>query len=169
MLEVQKETKGGVDPKVYVQLADGSRYAQPGKVNFVDVTVNPGTDTVLVRAVFANPDRILVDGQLVTVVVEEEAAQSALVIPQRAIQSDQTGAFVLVVDSANKVEVQRVEVDQGPGDLLTGKRDSWPATRSSSTACRRSTRGKSSRRRKSRAESEPCCPTSSSHGRASRS
>jgi membrane fusion protein, multidrug efflux system len=122
MLEVQKETKGGVDPKVYVQLADGSRYAEPGKVNFIDVTVNPGTDTVLVRAVYANPDRILVDGQLVTVVVEEEAAQSALVIPQRAIQSDQTGAFVLVVDSANKVEVQRVEVDQGPGDLLTVKK-----------------------------------------------
>jgi membrane fusion protein (multidrug efflux system) len=122
MLEVRKDTKAGVDPKVYVRLADGSRYTQPGKVNFIDVTVNPGTDTVLVRAVFPNPDRILVDGQLVTVVVEEEAGQSALIIPQRAIQSDQAGAFVLVVDGANKVEVQRVEVDQGPGDRLIVKK-----------------------------------------------
>jgi membrane fusion protein, multidrug efflux system len=122
MLEVRRETKEGIEPTIFVQLADGSRYAQAGKVNFVDVTVNPGTDTVLVRALFANPDRILVDGQLVTVLVEEGAGQSALIIPQRAIQSDQAGAFVLVVDSANKVEVQRVEVDQGPGDRLIVKK-----------------------------------------------
>jgi membrane fusion protein, multidrug efflux system len=122
MLEVRKDSTKGVDPKVFVQLADGSRYAQTGKVNFVDVTVNQGTDTVLVRAVFANPDRILVDGQLVTVVVEEEAGQTALIIPQRAIQSDQAGPFVLVVDGANKVEVQRVGVDQGPGDRLIVKK-----------------------------------------------
>jgi membrane fusion protein, multidrug efflux system len=122
MLEVRKEAKEGVDPTIFVQLADGSRYAQPGKVNFIDVTVNPGTDTVLVRALFPNPDRILVDGQLVTVVVEEGAGQSALIIPQRAIQSDQGGAFVLVVDGADKVEVQRVEVDQGPGDRLIVKK-----------------------------------------------
>src|SRR5262245_23140568 len=118
MLEVRKEEKAGEDPTIYLQLADGSRYAQTGKVNFVDVTVNPGTDTVQVRAQFPNPDRLLVDGQLVTVVVEEGTARSALLIPQRAIQIDQAGAFVLVVDSANKVEVRRVEVDTAPGSLL---------------------------------------------------
>ena len=55
---------------ISVRLADGTRYAEPGKINFFDVTVNQGTDTVQVRAVFPNPNRILVDGQLVTVVAE---------------------------------------------------------------------------------------------------
>jgi membrane fusion protein, multidrug efflux system len=118
MLEVRKDEKAGEEPTIYVQLADGSRYAQAGKVNFVDVTVNPGTDTVQVRAQFPNPDRILVDGQLVTVVVEDSNPRSALLIPQRAVQIDQGGAFVLVVDSANKVEVRRVELESGTGTQM---------------------------------------------------
>jgi membrane fusion protein (multidrug efflux system) len=115
MLEVRKEDKAGVAPTVYLRLADGSRYSEPGKINFVDVTVNPGTDTVQVRAEFANPDRILVDGQLVSVVVEEGSPDTVLMIPQQAMQIDQAGAFVLVVDKADKVEVRRIEADQGPG------------------------------------------------------
>jgi membrane fusion protein, multidrug efflux system len=115
MLEVRKEDKAGVAPTVYLRLADGSRYSEPGKINFIDVTVNPGTDTVQVRAEFANPDRILVDGQLVTVLVEEGSPDTVLTIPQQAMQIDQAGAFVLVVDKADKVEVRRIEADQGPG------------------------------------------------------
>jgi membrane fusion protein (multidrug efflux system) len=118
MLEARKDENAGKPPTVYIQLADGTRYPEPGSLNFVDVTVNPGTDTVQVRAQFPNPDRILVDGQLVTVVVEEGTAQSVLLIPQQAIQIDQAGSFVLVVDSANKVEVRRVETEQGPGSRL---------------------------------------------------
>jgi membrane fusion protein, multidrug efflux system len=120
MLEFRKEQQAGpVDPVIYIRLADGSRYAHPGKVDFVDVTVNQGTDTVQVRAVFPNPDRVLVDGQLVSVVAEVGKAQASLVIPQQAIQIDQSGAFVLVVDKASKVEVRRVEVTQGAGQSLT--------------------------------------------------
>jgi membrane fusion protein (multidrug efflux system) len=122
MLEVRRDQKAGDDPTIYLQLADGSRYAEPGKVNFIDVTVNPGTDTVQVRAQFPNPDRILVDGQLVNVVVEPGTAQTELLIPQRAIQIDQAGTYVLVVDSASKVEVRRVEVDQAPGGQLMVKK-----------------------------------------------
>jgi membrane fusion protein, multidrug efflux system len=121
MLEFHKEQReaGPVDPVIYIRLADGSRYAHPGKVDFVDVTVNQGTDTVQVRAVFANPDRVLVDGQLVSVVAEVGKPQASLLIPQQAIQIDQSGAFVLVVDKASKVEVRRVEVAQGTGQQLT--------------------------------------------------
>jgi membrane fusion protein, multidrug efflux system len=120
MLEFRKEQQAGpVSPVIYIRLADGSRYAHPGKVDFVDVTVNQGTDTVQVRAVFPNPDRVLVDGQLVSVVAEVGKPQASLLIPQQAIQIDQSGAFVLVVDSASKVEVRRVEVAQGTGQQLT--------------------------------------------------
>jgi membrane fusion protein (multidrug efflux system) len=100
---------------IYLQLADGSRYAQPGKLNFFDVTVNTGTDTVLVRGEFPNPNRILVDGQLVNVVAELEQGESQLQVPQQALQADQSGPFVLVVDKDNKIQVRRVETGAGVG------------------------------------------------------
>ena len=90
----------------------------PGKIDFLDVTVNQGTDTVQVRAVFPNPDRVLVDGQLVTVVAEASKGESALLVPQQALQLDQSGTFVLVVDKDNKVEVRRVEPGEARGTRI---------------------------------------------------
>jgi len=117
MLAVRKQqaaSKAG-EYVIYVQLADGSRYPGAGKIDFLDNTVNQGTDTVQVRAAFANPDRVLVDGQLVTVVAEEGKGESALVVPQQALQVDQTGPYVLVVDKDNKIQIRRVETDVARG------------------------------------------------------
>jgi len=117
MLAVRKQqadSKGGAYV-IYVQVADGSRYPSAGKIDFLDNTVNQGTDTVQVRAVFANPDRVLVDGQLVTVVAEESEGESVLVVPQQALQVDQTGPYVLVVDKDNKIQIRRVETDVARG------------------------------------------------------
>src|SRR3981081_285805 len=117
MLAVRKQqaaSKGG-EYVIYIQLADGSRYPSPGKIDFLDNTVNQGTDTVQVRALFANPDRVLVDGQLVTVVAEEGKGESALLAPQQALQVDQTGPYVLVVDKDNKIQIRRVETDVARG------------------------------------------------------
>jgi len=113
ILAYRKEGNNPAEVVVYLQLADGSRYPHPGKLNFLDVTVNQGTDTVLVRATFPNPDRTLVDGQLVAIVLEGGKAESALVVPGQALQLDQSGSFVLVIDKDNKVQVRRVELD-GP-------------------------------------------------------
>ena len=110
MLAYRNEQKNPAEVTIYLQLADGSRYAQPGKINFLDVTVSQGTDTVLVRATFPNPDRVLVDGQLVAVVAEAGTAEKALVVPGQSLQIDQSGAFVLIVDKDNKVQVQRVDI-----------------------------------------------------------
>ena len=114
LLAVRKEgAAGGQDPAsmaVKVQLADGTIYGEAGHLNFVDVQVNQGTDTVLVRATLPNPNGVLVDGQLVTVVVETAEPQAALVIPQQAVQIDQAGRFVLKVDAENKAQVQRITV-----------------------------------------------------------
>jgi membrane fusion protein (multidrug efflux system) len=120
MLEMRKERQQAptAEPIIFLRLADGSKYAGTGKVDFLDVTVSQSTDTVQVRAKFANPDRILVDGQLVSVVAEVGQPQSSLMIPQQAIQIDQSGAFVLVVDGGSKVEMRRVEVAQPTGTKL---------------------------------------------------
>jgi membrane fusion protein (multidrug efflux system) len=114
LLAVRKDAAAGsTDPQniaVKVALADGSLYGETGRLNFVDVQVNQGTDTVQVRATLPNPQGVLVDGQLVTVVVETAKPQAALVIPQQAVQIDQAGRFVLKVDAENKVQVQRITV-----------------------------------------------------------
>jgi membrane fusion protein (multidrug efflux system) len=117
ILAVRKQQAGskGGEYVIYVQLADGSRYPSAGKIDFLDNTVNQGTDTVQVRAIFANPDRVLVDGQLVTVVAEEGKGESALLAPQQALQVDQTGPYVLVVDKDNKIQIRRVETDVARG------------------------------------------------------
>ncbi|PWK73865.1 efflux RND transporter periplasmic adaptor subunit [Aminobacter sp. AP02] len=104
---------------IRVQLADGSTYAHSGKVNFVDVTVDQGTDTVPVRATFPNPELILIDGQLVNVTVEGGTPEARLVVPQSAIQLDQSGAFALVVNKDHKIEVRRIQADQTAGSDLS--------------------------------------------------
>lgn len=94
---------------VHVRLPDGKLYEHPGKIDFLDVQVAQGTDTLTVRAAFPNPARILVDGQSVGVNAERKDAELAVVIPQAATQIDQGGRFVLVVDKDRKVEVRRIK------------------------------------------------------------
>jgi membrane fusion protein (multidrug efflux system) len=114
LLAVRKDAAaGGNDPRniaVNIRLADGSLYDEPGRLNFVDVQFNAGTDTVQVRATLPNPKGLLVDGQLVTVLVQTAQPQAALVIPQQAVQVDQAGRYVLKVDAEDKVQVQRITV-----------------------------------------------------------
>ncbi len=118
LLEVRKADGPASKPReynIYLRLPDGSRYTQAGKIDFLDVTAGQGTDTVLVRATFPNPDRLLIDGQLVTVVAEVGKSEPAIVVPQQAMQIDQTGPYVLVVDKDNKVQVRRIETGEMRG------------------------------------------------------
>lgn len=94
-----------------LRLADGSRYDERGQVNFIGVQADPRTDTILMRAVFPNPRRILDDGMSVRVLLEAAKPEQALVIPQSAIQQDQAGAYVLAVETDNKAVLRRVMVE----------------------------------------------------------
>ncbi len=91
------------------RLPDGSLYDQTGRLDFVDVTTNPGTDTVLVRAVFPNPAGLLSDGQYLSVLLAEEEPESAILIPQASQQVDQQGVYVLVLDADQKVQIRRIQ------------------------------------------------------------
>lgn len=112
-------TEGGDPGNVVVlaRLPDDSLYDKKGKLNFIDVTTDPGTDTVTLRAEFPNPDGYLVDGQYVGVLVQDETPTMQLVIPQSAIQIDQQGSSVLIVGADNKVEIRRIRTGPtvGPG------------------------------------------------------
>lgn len=114
----RRQQAAGIDTSALVvrlKLPDGSEYAHSGKVNFLDVQIAQGTDTATVRAVFDNPDRMLIDGALVDVSVERGTPTPTLVIPQAAIQVDQAGPFALVVNDGNKVEVRRLTLGRAVG------------------------------------------------------
>ncbi len=96
------------DVVVRLRLADGTPYGEPGKVDFLDVKADPGTDTVTVRALFPNPNSIIVPGQFASGSVESAQPIASILVPQAALQIDQAGAFVMVVAPDRKVEMRRV-------------------------------------------------------------
>jgi membrane fusion protein, multidrug efflux system len=109
MLEAKdSEVTGKV--RARVRLANGSLYSEKGRIDFLDVQVNPRTDGQTVRAMFPNPDDILTSGQTVRVIIEEKGGDQVVVIPQSAIAIDQTGPYVFVVGQDNKVEQRRVRL-----------------------------------------------------------
>jgi len=94
--------------KASLLFADGSPYKHSGKINFVDVSVDRSTDTVLARASFPNPDFALIDGQLVRVALEGGAPEEKIVIPQAALISDQEGVYVFIA-SDGKAAIRRIK------------------------------------------------------------
>lgn len=111
ILEIRKADGGGdVRDKVdvRVRLADGTLHQDKGVIDFADIRVDPGTDTLLIRARMPNSGRVLIPGQFVTVVVESREQQQAIVIPQSALLVDQAGPYVLIVDGEGKAQVRRV-------------------------------------------------------------
>jgi membrane fusion protein, multidrug efflux system len=115
VLEYQKRTQesGPEANLVRLRLADQSEYPLPGRIDFADIQVSQSTDTLTLRAAFPNPAQFLIDGQFVTVNVEKEQQEKALVISQAAVQADQAGTYVLIVNGENKIEVRRIEPGQG--------------------------------------------------------
>ena len=96
-------------------LSDGNVYAYAGEFDYLDPSVDQATDTLLARAVFPNPERVLLPGQFVTVIVRQKQPVSAVVIPQAAVQKDQQGHFVLVVDRAGRAGIRRVALGEQTG------------------------------------------------------
>jgi membrane fusion protein (multidrug efflux system) len=104
----QQENGSLIKIEILVRLSTGQAYAHPGVWNYTDPQVDQTTDTLTMRATLPNPERQLVDGQFVTVQVKERQEQPRLVVPQAALQVDQAGYYVLVVDADHKVEQRRV-------------------------------------------------------------
>ena len=100
--------------KVQIRFSDGSIYDHVGEINFVDVTVDRTTDTVIARAVIPNPNGRLIDGQLVRVNLESGTPDEKVVIPQAALIADQGGVYVFVVDDGKAV-IKRVKTGAESG------------------------------------------------------
>lgn len=98
-------------------LEDGSAYAREGRLQFADITVNEGTGTVALRAVFPNPKGELLPGMYVRAVLEEGVTDTALLVPQRAVSRNARGeATALVVGEGNTVSQRVLAVGRPVGD-----------------------------------------------------
>ena len=103
--------------KVQVILQDGRTYAEPGTLQFADVSVDQTTGSVALRAIVPNPKAELLPGMFVRARIEEGSKDNAILVPQRAVTRDQNGRpIALVVDKAGKVERRQLETDRAIGD-----------------------------------------------------
>jgi membrane fusion protein (multidrug efflux system) len=105
--EGRLKTSGPGAAQVSLILEDGRVYSEKGKLQFTDVTVDQGTGSVTVRAIFKNADKVLLPGMFVRAKIEEGVNQNALVVPQIGITHDQKGQpTALVIGADNKVELR---------------------------------------------------------------
>jgi membrane fusion protein (multidrug efflux system) len=102
--------------KVTLQLPDGSTYPHEGTVLFQDVSVDPSSGMVTLRAQFPNPDRVLLPGMFALGTLEEGVAPNTFLVPQRAVVIGPTGAAsVMLVSSTNSVVPQIIELGDAVG------------------------------------------------------
>jgi len=113
-------SSGGMQPastKVRLKLEDGSDYVQAGELQFTDVTVDASTGSVTLRALFPNPEGLLLPGMYVRALLDEALDPHAIMAPQQAVTRDEKGqASVLVVDQSNKVHVRSLTTGRAIGD-----------------------------------------------------
>lgn len=105
LLRWQRMTEQGMvrdvaveDLTVTVVLPDGREFPHPGRINFVDVAVDPSTGTAVIRSSVPNPDRTLLPGQFVQVRIGGASRLGAIAVPQSAVLQTPNGAAVYVAD-----------------------------------------------------------------------
>jgi RND family efflux transporter MFP subunit len=102
---------------VEIGLQTESGYPHKGKLDYASPTINQSTGTLPVRGVLPNPDRVLLPGYYVRVRVPFEQQANALLVPDVALGSDQSGRYVLVVNGENVVEQRKVQTGPVEGEL----------------------------------------------------
>jgi membrane fusion protein (multidrug efflux system) len=101
--------------KINLLLSDGSRYGETGSIAFLGNEVDRATGTVSVYADFPNGQALLLPGAFVTVEVSRANPEPRPLVPLQAVQTQQSGSFVLVVGADNKVAQQPVQLGRQVG------------------------------------------------------
>ncbi|MDD2705944.1 MAG: efflux RND transporter periplasmic adaptor subunit [Acidocella sp.] len=119
----QLDTQGDGTAKVKLVLEDGSTYPIIGKLQFSQVYVDEGTGTVMLRAIFPNPQHLLLPGMYVHAELEEGVNTNGIEVPQKAVSHNTHGdATVLVVGADNKAETRVIQTGPAIGQnwVVTG-------------------------------------------------
>jgi membrane fusion protein (multidrug efflux system) len=113
----QIQTAGDDQVPVRLSLEDGSRYDPPGKLQFSEVTVDPGTGAVTLRAVFPNSGGLLMPGMFVREELQEGIRQDGILAPQQGVTHNMRGeATALVVGPDGKVQNRILVTDRAIGN-----------------------------------------------------
>ncbi|UFQ97341.1 efflux RND transporter periplasmic adaptor subunit [Pseudomonas wenzhouensis] len=103
--------------KVALKLEDGSRYAHEGTLEFSEVAVDESTGSVTLRAVFPNPDHLLLPGMFVHAELLSGVKENAILAPQQGVTRNQRGEpTAMVVNAENKVEQRVLKADRTAGN-----------------------------------------------------
>ncbi len=122
MLKLRRQIMSGKvsspgEARVNLVLNDGSKYPQEGRLQFAEVGVSESTGTVVLRALFPNPDKLLLPGMFVRTQLQEGVHANAILVPQQGVTRDRSGnATALVVTKDNKVEVRSIKASRTVGD-----------------------------------------------------
>jgi membrane fusion protein, multidrug efflux system len=113
MLQLRRQLAEGAvgaarQARVTLTLEDGSTYPRPGKLEFSDVTVDQGTGAVGLRAVFDNPDGMLLPGMYVRATLTTGVKPDGILVPQQAVSRTPKGEATVYVVAANNTAEQRV-------------------------------------------------------------
>ncbi|HEY8331774.1 MAG TPA: efflux RND transporter periplasmic adaptor subunit [Pseudomonas sp.] len=107
------KSAGKGQAEVRLKLENGQDYPHAGKLQFSEVSVDPSTGAVTLRAVFPNPDGVLLPGMFVRAQLQEGVREQALLVPQRGVSRDSQGkAMALVVDSKNIVQPRELTTER---------------------------------------------------------
>lgn len=127
LLRLREQTLAGEIAKdrapVRLQLETGSMYPLTGTLSFADVTVDQDTGSQTIRAVFPNPQHLLLPGMFVRGQLSQGVQSRGILVPQRAVSRNERGQpTVLVVGKNNMAELRVIQADRTVGDnwLVTG-------------------------------------------------
>ncbi|MGB4498117.1 MAG: efflux RND transporter periplasmic adaptor subunit [Methylococcaceae bacterium] len=115
--EAQKQGRNLEGTKVELALSDEQGFPHSGHVDYVAPTENPVTGTVSLRGVFTNADELLSPGFFARMRLRGGAPYEGLLLPDRAIGSDQANRIIWVMDSDKKVTQRKIIVGKKMGDL----------------------------------------------------
>ena len=123
----QLKSAGGADAaQVRIVLDDGSVYPLPAKLLFSDLSVDPTSGQITLRAEVPNPKGVLLPGMYVRAQLQQAAVSGAMLLPQQAVQRSSQGDSVKVVGADGMVETRSVKVGSGKGGqwvVLEGLKD----------------------------------------------
>ena len=110
--------KDKVDLPLYLARANDTGFPYEGEFDYAALEVDQSTGTFMIRGIFPNPDLAIVPGLFVRIRIPIGTQEDALLVPERALGGDQTGRYLLVVNSENKVERRDVTAGAKHGELV---------------------------------------------------
>ena len=125
----QQDTARNWNPYVTITLADNSEYPMKGFVDFADPQVDPNTGTFSVRAEMANPDHILLPGQMTKVRLLLDVRDDAIIVPTKALVIEKGGAYVYACRRDSVVEKRFIELGPEIGNNVVVERGLGPDER----------------------------------------